>query len=174
MLTVLIPISPQSRHGGPGVEAELFGSIQQLQAISDSTEGQVRRGCRRSAALSRPPLLLADPPWLLAAGCACGLRWLTPQPPTSEQVSMVDLAIGRLLAQPGVSCLLVGASTPAQATRNALIPVKMMMLVLLLLVLLAARADVFQKAVPEGLLRRCTEETEALRLKLGPEIDSYG
>ena len=36
-------------------------------------------------------------------------------------ISMVSLAIGWLLAQPGVSCLLVGASTPEQARRNAIV-----------------------------------------------------
>jgi hypothetical protein len=68
-----------------------------------------------------------------------------------EQTSMVDLAIGWLLEQPGVSCLLVGASTPEQATRNARIP-----------------------NVPAEVLAGCTAATEALRLAAGPEIDPYG
>ena len=58
--------TPKSRHGGPGVEIELFGAIAELQRIAGSTNGAF---------------------------------------------SMVDLAMGWLLAQPGVSCLLVGAST---------------------------------------------------------------
>jgi hypothetical protein len=35
---------------------------------------------------------------------------------TDGALSMVDLAVGWLLAQPGVSCLLVGASTPEQVS----------------------------------------------------------
>ena len=98
--------TPKSRHGGPGAEPELFAAIAALQAVADSTGGEV---------------------------------------------SMVDLAIGWLLAQPGVSCLLVGASTPEQATRNAKIP-----------------------AVPAELLEKCTQATEALRLASDPIIDPYG
>lgn len=58
--------TPKSRHGGPGVETELFAAIAALQKIADSTD---------------------------------------------DAFTMVDLAMGWLLAQPGVSCLLVGAST---------------------------------------------------------------
>jgi aryl-alcohol dehydrogenase-like predicted oxidoreductase len=39
-----------------------------------------------------------------------------------EGVSMVDAAIGWLLAQPGVHCVLVGASSPEQVQRNAKLP----------------------------------------------------
>ena len=58
--------TPKSRHGGPGVEPELFGAIAGLRQVADSTNGAF---------------------------------------------SMADLAVGWLLAQPGVSCLLIGAST---------------------------------------------------------------
>jgi len=36
--------------------------------------------------------------------------------------SMVDAALGWLIAQPGVSCVIVGASSPEQMTRNAKLP----------------------------------------------------
>ena len=99
--------TPTSRHGGPGVEAELFEAIAQLQAVVDASEGAY---------------------------------------------SMVDLAIAWLLSRPGVCCLLVGASTPAQVTRNAMIPT----------------------AVPAAVLEKCTQVTEALHLASGAEVDQYG
>ena len=68
-----------------------------------------------------------------------------------ESFTMVDLAIGWLLAQPGVSCLLVGASTAAQATRNALIP-----------------------SIPLQAIQACTKATETLRIASGPEVDQHG
>ena len=35
---------------------------------------------------------------------------------------MVDAALGWLIAQPGVSCVIVGASSPEQMTRNTKLP----------------------------------------------------
>ena len=66
-------------------------------------------------------------------------------------IPMVHLAIGWLLAQPGVSCLLVGASTPEQARRNAMIP-----------------------SVPSDVLARCSAATEVLRRVAGTEVDQHG
>lgn len=63
-----------------------------------------------------------------------------------QGISMADLAIGWLLAREGVASVLVGASTPQQAKRNA--------------------ACLSRKPLPAELLRKVDEATDALKSEL--------
>ena len=71
----------------------------------------------------------------LCAGAGCGVA---------------ETALAWLLSRGGVGVVLAGASTPAQAARNARLP-----------------------AVPAELLRQVTEATEALKELQGPILDQY-
>lgn len=68
--------------------------------------------------------------------------------------SMADASLGWLLTRPGVSCVLVGASSPEQVIRNATLP----------------------STVSQELLKECSEATEPLRqalLQQGNPVDQY-
>lgn len=66
------------------------------------------------------------------------------------QQALVGLSKAWLLGRPAVSCVIVGARTPEQATAAAQVP-----------------------TVAGEVLRRCTEATEALRKELGPNADMW-
>ena len=129
--------TPTSRHGGPGVEDELFSP-------GAPAPGNPRFGASVVGLAKDDKGVTGMYP---SYGAIASLQAVA----DSTQFSMVDLAIAWLAAQPGVSCLLVGASTPDQARRNALIP-----------------------AVPGEVLARCSEATERLRVVSGPEVDQHG
>jgi len=63
---------------------------------------------------------------------------------------VAETALAWLLAQPGVTSVIVGATAPSQATRNARMP-----------------------AVPDALKTAFTETSEALKMLQGPIIDQY-
>jgi aryl-alcohol dehydrogenase-like predicted oxidoreductase len=102
--------SPKTQHGSPGLQDAVFG---------------------RSASSTGPPAAYrtaaAGPPsenhrfcdtLNHGAGALSALREVC----AAEGVGMVDAAIGWLLAQGGVACVLGGASTPEQVLRNSKLP----------------------------------------------------
>lgn len=69
---------------------------------------------------------------------------------SSPEIKLPALALAWLLSRSGVSCVIVGASSPEQAARNASLP-----------------------NVPSSLLEKATEATDALKRTLGPCLDQY-
>jgi len=66
--------------------------------------------------------------------------------------SMADVALAWCVQQPGVSCVIAGASTPEQVTQNI---------------------TTFEKPIPGEAIRRLNDATEPLRLALGSNPDMW-
>ena len=98
--------TPKSRHGGPGVESELFAGKKPVTFWS-AFHIQMTIALPRQAHWREAFKTFKGKCAFFAA--IAELQKIADS--TDGAFSMVDLAMGWLLAQPGVSCLLVGAST---------------------------------------------------------------
>lgn len=66
--------------------------------------------------------------------------------------SMADVSLAWCVQQPGISCVIAGASTPEQVTQNAM---------------------AFENPIPDDAIRRLNDATELLRQTLGPNPDMW-